>query len=750
MKKFYDMRPYLENEFEEAQWIPESGIPAGELSEKFDEYLKENDHLPTPLLRAGALAFLLDNCQIAINPHSIYCHKLNLGVNYNHCNTDGDFLKKQLHEAGPDIMENQMFYPRNRRLQEELAPVQAERNRTAIQIGAGRAFCDYRHACPDWNNVFALGFKGLRDRVAAYKAEKEAAGTLTEKQAIFYDASILSYDAILRCMKRIYKESLKFDVPEYSAAVAHLAENPPETTYQAILMTILYTNFGEIGYEKIRTLGSMDLIYWPYYEADLKAGRIDRETMKEMIRYFFLHWNAARRGAQQPFGFGGCNDLTYLMLEIYEELNIINPKLLMRVAKDVPDALLLRVAELIRKGSSSIMMMNDEAVIKGYARIGIPREDSEGYLPQGCYEPFIMGKEEPFTCASWTNMAKQVELTISGGVDPLTGISFGSATPTAFETYEDFLNTFYFRLKEMVDMTKDMIETFTSFSTLVNPSPVLSATMDSCLEKGMDIFDGGMKYNNATIKFFGIATTVDALLAVKKLVFDEKLLTMEQLQDAMAKNWEGYELYRQLILNDKNKYGNHLPEPDRLAFELYDTLAKWIVNQPIGTGSPVDLEEPVHRKGVYRMGSDSVDFALLEGHRMGATPDGRKAREPISKNLTAVAGMQRNGVTAYIHSVLAMELDKLLGSAPLDFIVHPSAVQGEAGLKAMAAAFRAYFQAGGMCLHGNVIQYEQLLAAQKDPAKYKDLQIRVSGWNDYFVNLTPVQQEQFLRQTRVM
>ena len=184
MKKFYEVRPYLENEFEEAQWIPESGIPAGELSEKFDKYLQENDHLPTPLLRAGALEFLLDNCQIAINPHSIYCHKLNLGVNYNHSNTDGDFLKKQLHEAGPDIMENQMFYPRNRRFQEELAPVQAERNRTAIQIGAGRAFCDYRHACPDWNNVFALGFKGLRDRVADYKAKKEAAEA-KYKQAVY-------------------------------------------------------------------------------------------------------------------------------------------------------------------------------------------------------------------------------------------------------------------------------------------------------------------------------------------------------------------------------------------------------------------------------------------------------------------------------------------------------------------------------------------------------------------------------------
>ena len=739
MKDFYSQRPWLENEFEEVQWISGTGLDADALSRGFDEFLAANEDFPTPLLRARGFAYLLDNCQISINPHSIFCHKINLGVNYNNSQAaDSDFLKKQVREASPDIMENQMFYPRNRRFQEELAPVQAERNRTAIAIGAGRAFCDYRHACPDWNAVFRLGFAGLRQRAANCKSEKAVAGTLTPEQAIFYDAAIESYDAILRCMARIHRASLSFDVPEFSDALLHLISAPPETVYQAMLMTILFTNFAEIGYEKVRTLGSLDLIYDPYYQADLAAGRCTREQMMDYIRYFFLHWNAAHRGAQQPLGLGGANEVTYLMLSVYEELNIINPKILMRVNKDVPDRLLLRVSELIRKGSSSIMLMNAEAVIAGYARLGIPREEAEGFLPQGCYEPFIMGKEEAFTCASWTNIAKQLELTVSGGVDPLTGIPFGSQTPTDFHSFEDFLETFYFRLHEMVELTVDMIEAFTAFATLVNPSPVLSATMESCVERGVDIYGGGMKYNNSTIKMFGIATAVDGLLAVKKLVFDDQVMTMAELRQAMADNWQGCELQRQRILRDKNKYGNHLPEPDALARDIYDHLAQWIIGRPNCRG------------GVYRMGADSVDFALTEGYKMGATPDGRLAREPISKNLTAVAGMQKNGVTALIHSVLSLGQDRLLGSAPLDFVVHPSAVQGEAGLKAMAAAFRAYFQAGGMAVHGNVVQYETLLAAQKDPEKYADLQIRVSGWNDYFVNLSPAQQEQFLRQTRVM
>lgn len=738
MKSFAQERPWLENEFEEAVWIPGSGLGVRELSAGFDKYLEENRQLPPPLLRAGAFAYLLDNCQISINPHSIFCHKLNLGVVYNSGNADADFLRKQLHEAGPDIMENQMFYPRNRLFHEALAPHQAEENRKAMAIGAGRACADFRHASPDWNNVFRLGFRGLRQRVVEQRAQLAEEGQLTETRKTFFDAVQICYDAIDRVLERIAAESLAFPVPEFTQAVTALRQEPPKTVYEAMLLSILFTNFGEIGYEKLRTLGLLDLTYWPYYQADLQAGRCDNETMREMLRFFFLHWHAARRGAQQPFGLGGTNALTYMMLEVYEELNIINPKLHLRCAADVPGELLTKVAELIRKGSSSIVLLNDEAVYKGYALLGIPREEAMGYLPMGCYEPYLMGKEEAFICASWLNIAKQVELTITGGVDILTEAPFGSPSQLEFGSYGEFLEAFFRRLSEMVEMTVDMIECFSGFATQVNPSPLLSATMDSCVERGMDIYDGGMRYNNTTIKCYGIATAVDSLLGVKKLVFDEKVLTMTQLRQALSGNWQGYERQRLMVWNDSNKYGNHLSEPDGLAREIYDRLALWIIGRKNCRG------------GVYRMGADSVDFAMTEGEKMGATADGRLAREPISKNLSPVSGMQRRGITAFLHSALALGQKRLLGSAPLDFIVHPSAVQGDQGLQAMVAAFRAYFQAGGMALHGNVIPYETLLAAQREPEKYADLQIRVCGWNDYFVNLSPAQQEQFLRQTRAM
>lgn len=737
MLNFYKQRPFLENEFEEAEWIPESGLNEDALSDGFHAYLVENQNMEPPLLRAGGLRYLLENCQISINPHSIFCQKMNLGVRYNSSQSDADFLKKQLHEAGPDIMENCMFYPRNRDFQEQMAPEQAALNRKAMSIGAGRACADFRHACPDWTAVFQLGFSGLRSRLEKAKNEKEMAGILTEEQRVFYDAAIISYDAILAYIDRVIRYSEKFDVPEYTAALRQLRNSPPQTTYEAMILTILFTNFAEIGYEKVRTLGLLDVMYEPFYRRDCEQGRCSREEMKNMLCFFFLYWNAARRGAQQPFGLGGTGEVTYLMLEVYEELNIINPKLHMRCAADIPEQILRRVAELIRKGSSSIVLINDEAVYRGYELLGIPRCDSKNYLPMGCYEPFLMGKEEAYICASWLNIAKQVELTITGGVDLLTGETFGTPTPQEYDTYAEFLEGFYSRLHEFVNQTVDMIDTFSAFGVKVNPSPVLSATMESCVEKGVDIYDGGMVYNNTTIKAYGIGTATDALLGVKKLVYDDCLFSLPELARVLRMNWKGYEYQRQLILNDQQKYGNHLQQPDDLAREIYDHLACWIIGKSNTRG------------GVYRLGADSVDFAMTEGEKMGASADGRLAGEPISKNLRPVSGMQRRGVTAAMESALHLGQERFLGSAPFDFLVHPSAVQGEDGLDAMAASFRAYFAAGGMAIHGNVISYETLLEARDNPEKYSDLQIRVCGWNDYFVNLSPAQQEQFLRQAKV-
>lgn len=268
----------------------------------------------------------------------------------------------------------------------------------------------------------------------------------------------------------------------------------------------------------------------------------------------------------------------------------------------------------------------------------------------------------------------------------------------------------------------------------INPSPVYSGTISSCMERGKDIFDGGTKYHNTSIKCCGIATAVDSLLAVKELVFDRRLVTFAQLREILLANWNGHEALRRTAQASELKYGNHQPQADALASEIYRFAAGMIVGKKNHSG------------GVFRMGCDSITNCVVFGKRMGATPDGRLRGEPTSKNFSASTGMDRNGVTALIESVCAMDSSDFVNGAVLDILLHPSAVEGTRGLEAMYTLVETYFALGGYAIQGNVMELQQLLDAKKHPEKYPTLQVRVCGWNEYFVELSPDMQDMFIRQ----
>ncbi|MGI6544801.1 MAG: pyruvate formate lyase family protein [Limnochordia bacterium] len=731
LNAFYINKIHLDREFIEPHWSENSGQDASTLSRNLRALVDQNLHLPMSLLRAKALDYVLSHAQIEINPYNIFADKINLGIKYSTY-------------AESDILADNLYYRFNQEIQEREIPTEYRRNAQAERIGIGTAWADYWHTLPDWQDVLSLGFSGLLQRAEEMKAAKAAAGTLTREQEIFYDAVSMSYRAILKYIRRLYEESLHFDIPHYSECLKQIMVHPPQTMYEVLETVYLYLSVLEIGVERGRSLGLIDRLYYPYYQADIESGRYSKEDIREMFRYFFNKFNAAKRFAAQPLALCGTNadgtdatnELTYLILDVYDELGNVNPKIQIRYHAGLSDELINKVVGLIRKGRSSIVIINDEAVYKGYERIGIPREDAVGYVPIGCYEPVIMGKEDAMICACFMNMAKAMEFAVTGGSDLLTGEVFGLETPTEFGSFAEFLESFYAHLDYLVEFFIDNINKQTALSSQINPSPVLSGSIRSCVERGKDIFSGGMRYSNTTFKCYGIATTVDSLLAVKKIVFDEKLLSMDELRTALSNDWAGYERIRLLVRRDKNKYGNNLPEPDNLMCDIVSRLVSKIVGRKNARG------------GVYRLGCDSITLAIKAGARMGATPDGRKAHETVSKNLCAVSGMGRNGVTALMLSTLKLDHAGLLGSEPLDYIVHPSAVRGEAGVKAMKAMFRTYFAMGGMALQGNVLDYESLLAAQKEPEKYRDLQVRLCGWNAYFVDLTTLQQNEFIKQTQ--
>ncbi len=728
MKPFAVNRALVQNEFEEACWDETTGLSAELLFEKLSEMQKTETDRPRPIVRAEIYAWLLDNLQLQINPNTPFSVKFNLGIDYTGFASQDIFLRAVVAPQMGKIMASYM--------DPELVREVNYKNASGLGIGGADLF----HTVPDWNNIVKFGFVGILKNAEASRRRLEASGG-TEKQLVFLDSVIITFSAMLRMLERIYQYSLKFDLPEFSASVKRLTEGAPQTFYDVLQLSVFYLYFEEIGLEKGRTLGPIDALYLPFYEADIAKGA-DPEQLHDLIRYFFIHFTAAKRYAAQPFTLCGSdadgsdrtNAMSHLLLEIYDELNIYDPKIQIRCHKNLDDGILTKALDMIRHGNSSICLLNDEAVFRGYERLGIPRSDAQDYVLLGCYEPIIMGKEEAEISTARLNMVKCLEFALNGGRDMLTGNQIFRETTLNPQSFEAFVELFYTHLDDCMDLSIKFADTHGRYSTLMNPSPIYSASFTDCIEKATDVHEYPLPYNNLSLKCIGLATVVDSLTVLKKYVFERGELTLDEMRKILAADWEGYEELRMRIIKDKEKYGNNLPVPDAIMTGITKHLADKYCGMPLARG------------GKLRLALDSIDKCILYGKVTAASPDGRKAKTTLSKNLCATDGMDRGGITAYMQSVLKIDAADFVNAAVLDFVLHPSAVEGDKGLADFKSIIRIFFENGGFAIQGNIISAEKLRAAQNDPAKYSTLQIRVCGWNEYFVKLSRVKQDMFIRQ----
>lgn len=716
---FYANRESLNLEFVHPHFDTSTGLSPDELAANLQQlYEQKIESTPTTLLRAELFAYLYDHVQIEINPLNPFAVKLNhqkLLQKYS-----GLFKKHILSEMSPEALSLQ---------------------RDAVEWGC-KPCIDYHHTLPNWNDIQSLGFPGLLNRAKMRKGELLQDPTATQEQKDFIESVITVYSAIMRLLCRIREESIKYPaVSMFSECINELTLHEPRTIYQAMMLTDLFMMVYEVGLENSRSFGLIDRLYEPLYLADLASGRFTEEEVRELFRYFLNKYSAADRWAGQPFGLGGADKngsygstiLTKLILEVYSELKITNPKIHIRYHKNMPEDLLCQILKMIRSGTSSINLISDEAVWNAYEKLGISREISQHYVPQGCYEPTLMGLEEPLICCSWISIPKAVEFAVNNGVDMLTDKASGTLYSTDPATYEEFYQRFLVQLDTIVNNVIRAIDLESEYMHLINPSPLYSGTVTSCIEKCRDIYNQGAVYSNTSVKLCGIGTTVDSLLIIKKYVYDEKRLTLQEFRKLLQRNWEGYEDLRIQVLNEKNRYGNGLTEPDHLARDIYAHLGALIVGRKNKIG------------GVYRLGADSVMHCVDHAAYVAATPDGRLARAMFSKNMCGVAGMERQGITAAMHSILSIDTTNLVNAAVFDFIIHPSAVEGERGMAAFSALARTYFACGGMVFQGNVFGLEDLYNAQKDPEHYATLQVRVCGWNEYFVKMSKEKQDDFIR-----
>lgn len=714
MKQFDKSNKRLCSQFENIEWITDSGVSPEELKLKLEAIMQNEEGLPKNIMKAKTFDVILRYSRIAIDRDDIFQDKL----------------------FGRDMIAGQRWTWEGKIIREKLSDIYSKVT-SAYECGAYRAASDFGHTSPNSQLLMDIGFTGLLDRIDEYSKKSG----LTQKQKEFYASCKIYLEAILHFISRLAQETEPYN-KDNSTALYHIAKGKPANIYEAMQLLIVYFFLHEyIGGTRVRTLGRLDVLLYPFYKSDVASGTYTREEIKEMIKFFFNKFWTAKVPFDLPLCLGGIdedgnevtNELTYLLVETYNELDIHSPKIHIRVSDKTPEDFVKLVLKCIRGGNSSFVFVNDNTVMKGLINVGIEEKDARNYVPIGCYEPAVWGKEIGCTGNGGVNLAKAVEFAVTGGADLRTGKQISIHTGE-IQTYEDFLSAVKAHLKFMVEDAMNYICQIEKYYGEIGPDPLLSAMYDSSAETGMDVFEGGAAYNNTSYYFYFIASLVDSVCAVKKLVFEDKKVTFARLCEILKNNWEGNEPLRLVAKNISEKYGNNNPVADAITKEFAEYCALLVNNKPNNRG------------GVFKASLFCIDYFVYYGSKTMATPDGRFAGEVLSKNLCATVGQDKNGVTALINSATKINHALFPNGTVLDVILHPSAVSGNDGLDAFYALLKTYLHKGGMALHGNVFHSEDLKKAQKNPEKYKNLQVRVCGWNAYFVNLSKVEQDCFIKQ----
>lgn len=503
--------------------------------------------------------------------------------------------------------------------------------------------------------------------------------------------------------------------------------------------------------------GRLDQHLYPFYKKGLEEGTLTVEKARELLQCFWVKFNnqpappkvgvtAAESGTYTDFaninvgglrsdGSDGVNDLTYLVLEVIDEMRLLQPSSNIQLSQRNPNRFLKAACRIIRKGWGQPSIFNADTIIEEMLRQGKSIEDARNGGASGCVETGAFGKES-YILTGYFNLVKVLEITLHNGVDPRTGKRLGLETgdPAEFSSFDQLMEAFKKQLKYFVDVKvrgNNIIER--SYATHM-PAPFLSILIDDCIIKGKDYNDGGARYNTTYIQGVGLGSVTDSLTVIRYHVFDEKTLTMRELLQALSDNFTGHERIRQMLLNKTPRYGNDDDYADRVMTSVFDAFY-YEVNGRKNT-----------KGGVYRINMLPTTCHVYFGSVCGATPDGRRAWQPLSEGISPVQGADRHGPTAVIKSAAKMDHVRT-GGTLLNMKFTPQALEGEDGIEKLASLVRSYFKLGGHHIQFNVVRAETLRAAQAEPEKYRDLIVRVAGYSDYFCDLSKALQEEIIART---
>lgn len=698
---------------------PETGMDGDRIKEEIMRRDMEIKDLPHPVRKARAFEFILENTRISCDSRDIFpaINMIDRPLNSTLVN---EWLSEVFERTIPETEEKRLFLG---------------------NAGIVTIWPDYDHSVPVWERIFGLGFAGLLEESEKVRASK----SLTEEEDAFFEGIKITYTAIVEFIGRLYELAAKTDGSEKMAkALKNIKDNPPSTFYETLLVDYIYFMLSEhIEGLQVRSLCNFDRILYPYYINDLKNG-ITEEEIRTDLAYFFMQFTAIGNYWNQPVFLGGCkedesteiNELSYLFLDVYDKMKIYNPKIQIKVADSTPKDFLLKALDMIRRGNNCIVFVSDATIRKALMHSGATEEEARLCNVKGCYEYSLQGS---MGCGmNYLNLLKPLEYILHEGCDGVTGefALLKSPPVNAYATFDEFYEEYKKQLCAVIDATIETVNTFEDYLAYINPQSMLSATYPSCLEKAKDALGGGGVTNGNSIMFGFLADFTDSMAMIKKYVFDKKEFTLAELVKMLDANFEGYELVRQKLLADRDKYGNNKELPDSFATDISDFLAKYVCGRP----------NAKKRCGKWTIGFHVARMSYTQGEKTAASPNGRLFGEELSKNCSASMGQNREGATAAILSVTKIDATAFTCDAALDLGLLPSAVKGEDGLEAMYGLLMTFVKRGGHAMHINVFDAETLRDAQKHPEKYQDLQIRVCGWNVLWNNINKKEQDGFIKQ----
>ena len=750
----------------------------------------KDEKLSTPVQRAKAFQYILANKSICINPGELIVGERGPAPQATptypeiclHSVEDIEILNNRKKipfysdEETKTIYSNEIIpFWKGRTIRDKMFEELSQEWKDAYAAGVFTEFMEQRppgHTVLD-DKIYKKGMLDFIDEIDLELNQfedplSEVAGKKEQLQAMKIAAEAIIHFAErhafeLEKLAIIEKDSIrKKELLQMADICKHVPAKAPRNFWEA-LQYYWFVHVGvitEVNPWDSFNPGRLDQHLYPFYKSGLQDGTLTKEKAREILQSFWIKFNnhpappkigiTAKEsntytdfalinvGGVKQDGSDAVNDMTYLILDVIEEMRLLQPSSMVQVSKKNPDQYVRRFLEITKTGYGQPSIFNADAIIQEMLRVGKSIEDARNGGASGCVETGAFGKEA-YILTGYFNMPKVLEIALNDGYDPRTEKTIGIKTgnPENFATFKELMDAFKKQLDHFIDIKIRGNNIIDRIYAKHLPVPFLSLLIDDCIHNGKDYHNGGARYNTSYIQGVGMGSITDELTALKYHVFDEKTISMKGMLDALKNNFENYHEFRELLINKTPKFGNDDDYADDITREVFELYFQAVDGKPTARG------------GFHRVNLLPTTCHVYFGSVLGAMPDGRKAGMPVSEGISPVQGADRNGPTAVIKS--ASKIDHIrTGGTLLNQKFTPSFLASEKGIESVLHLIRSYFKLDGHHIQFNVVSAETLKKAKEKPEDYRDLIVRVAGYSDYFVDLTEELQNEIILRTEHM